>query len=859
MVVPRRDWKITLPSRKSSVLDQLPDLPVRACVPELRERLAAGHVVLTAETGSGKTTLIPLLLRDEPWLAGKRIIVLEPRRPAARMAAYRMSALLNEAVGATVGYQVRFEQRVSADTRVEVITEGLFLRRLQADPELSGIGLVVFDEFHERNQQADLSLAFTLDVARGLREDLRVLIMSASLDPAPLCALLPASPVHAGGRAFPVSVHHDRRDAELNQAVPACARLAGQALGETSGDLLVFLPGRREIQQFIEVSATQLTDEPLDVLPLFGDLDSAAQDRVLRPPLRRPRRVIAATDIAETSLTIEGISAVVDSGLARRPSFDPATGLTRLKTVRISRASAQQRAGRAGRLGPGRCYRAWTEARHARLEEAVVPELQQADLAPAVLEVAAWGSDIEALAWLNKPPAGAWAAGLELLEALGAVTAKGVVTARGRRMAKFPTHPRLAHLLDAASNAEQQRLAVDIAAILSERDPIRRGSAVVAGVDLAARLDLLVRFREHQKLPSTADLAALRQIDKVAQQLIRLCGKKTSSTRILTPRSVGTALLLAYPDRVAHASPGDGRRFLLRSGRAVVLPEGDPLSGSTWLVVASVDAGRREGRIDLAASVDQAAVRDICQAQLVSERVVHWDDAVKDIVARSISRLDAIVLSDAAVPLEADDPVLERLRQRACEVGIEQLFVLPDDLIARVGLMRRLEPDEGWPDFSSRGLTETLLDWLGPWVPARAGLRQIRKLDLGKVLRQYLGYALVRRLDDQLPSWFETAAGTRRRIQYSADADPVLALPLQEMFGLAVGPSLASGRVALVLHLLSPAGRPLQITRDLAAFWAGAYSDVRKEMRGRYPKHHWPEHPAAEVATRSLKRRRPRS
>lgn len=811
--------------------------------------------MLTAETGSGKTTLLPLLLLDEPWLANRRILVLEPRRPAARMAAQRMAELLNESVGATVGYQVRFERRVSADTRIEVLTEGLFLRRVQDDPELTGVGLVVFDEFHERNLQGDLALALVLDVTRGLREDLRLLVMSASLDPAPLCRLMPASSVHASGRQYPVSVQHDSRDVGLREAVPACLRLVSRALEETAGDVLVFLPGRREIQALIDALQVYPPGAALEVLPLFGELDSAAQDRVLRPKVRGPRRVIAATDIAETSLTIEGISAVVDSGLARRPLFDVGTGLTRLRTIRVSRASALQRAGRAGRLGPGRCYRAWSEARHARLDAAAAAEIAQADLAPVALEVAAWGADVGALSWPDAPPQAAWAAGLALLRALGAVHDNGALTARGRRMARFPAHPRLAHLLDSAASVEDQRLAADIAAILSERDPLRRGNDAAAGVDLTARLDALSAFRRHRLSVSSADVTALRRVDQAARQLRRLCKKPTAE--VGGPWSAGTGLLLAYPDRVACRTAGNGRRYLLRSGRAALLPDGDRLSGSDCLVVAAVDGGDREGRIDLAAPIDRDAIETTLGAQITSQRELRWDERLRDVVARRVQRLDAIILRDEAVALQADDPVLDVVARRAGEVGLEQLLVLPEDLMARVELIRRLDPAGDWPDCSQAGLTRTLPEWLAAWLPSGAGLRQVRKLDLSAVLTHFLGRARAQRLDKLLPVSIDTPAGTRRRIRYEVDAEPVLALPMQEMFGEAIGPSLVNGRLPVVLHLLSPAGRPLQVTRDLAGFWAGAYADVRKEMRGRYPKHHWPEDPASASATRSVKRRRP--
>lgn len=810
--------------------------------------------MLTAEPGSGKTTLVPLLLLDEPWLAGRRILILEPRRPAARMAARRMAHLLNQRVGETVGYQVRFERRVSASTRIEVLTEGLLLRRLQADPELSDVGLVIFDEFHERHLQGDLSLAFCLDVAQGLRDDLRLLVMSASLDPAALCRLMPARAVRAVGRSFPVEIVHTSDDGDPRDPVPRCLRLLESACHDTGGDVLVFLPGRREIEVLLDAIAARWPGDALLPLPLYGDLGSEAQERVLQRPLGGPRRVIVATDIAETSLTIQGITAVVDSGLARRPVFDPKTGLTRLETQWINRASALQRAGRAGRLGPGCCYRAWSETRHARLADAAEPEIRLADLAGAVLQVAAWGTTIDGLSWLDPPPSAAWGNGVRLLEELGALQGRGGITPLGRRMSRFPTHPRLAHLLARAGTAQERQMAADVAAILSERDPLRGDGLPLAGVDITRRVDVLTQYRYHETLPDAVDRSALRQIEKASRQFLRLC--EPGDTRSETGMTAGECLLFAYPDRVAAVTPGDGRRYRLRSGRAARLRPDDPLIGQPFLVIAALDAGKREGRIDLAAAIDRSLIESVCASQIDDRRELRWDDARSDVVARRVRRLDALVLREEAVPLRPSDPIVGLLTERVDRVGLENVVPLPRALMARVELMRGLEPEAGWPDFTAEGLTATLGDWLAPWLVPGEGLRQLKRLDVTHLLRVHLGHDLEHRLKRQLPERFKTPAGTEHPIQYAFDADPMLALPMQELFGEAVGPRLADGRIPVVLHLLSPARRPLQITRDLSAFWAGAYAEVKKEMRGRYPKHFWPDDPASTPATRSLKRRR---
>jgi ATP-dependent helicase HrpB len=833
----------------------LPDLPVLQCLPELRLALSDGHAVLTAEPGSGKTTLVPLLLLDEPWLAGRKILMLEPRRPAARLAARRLALLSGRPLGEQVGYQVRFERRVSSQTRIEVLTEGLLVRRLQADPELPGVGLVIFDEFHERNLASDLAMALCMDVVRGLRDDLRLLVMSATLDPEPLCRLLPATTVNAPGRQFPVDVVQDGVDAGTGTLVERCAALVGRALDETLGDVLVFLPGRREIEALCARLTESLRGSGPIFHALYGDLDAAAQDRALSPDPGGRRRVIVATDIAESSLTIDGIPAVVDGGFARRPRFDPNSGLTRLETRRITRASAAQRAGRAGRLGPGRAYRAWTPARDLRLDARPVPEIREADLAPLALELANWGTAPDRLSWLDPPPASAWRQGLDLLVRLGAVARPMALTEQGRAMAALPLHPRLAHLLVAAPAGPARSRAVDLAAMLSEGDPVRGAARRSVGADLQWRLERLDDLRNRRELPVDVDRSRLRRIDRVARQLADLsnpAGRGDDSV----PPGLGALLFAAYPDRLAQCTPGDGTRYRLRGGRAVILDATDPLAGAPYLVVADLDAGRRDGRVFLAAVIDAASLERLCANEISDERALRWDPGVGDVVARRVRRLDALVLRDEPVALEASDPVFAVLAEHVRSVGVGRVFDLPENLLARVALMRRLEPDADWPDTRPEGLEASLEDWLQPWLPTGGGLRALRQHPVETMLEAWLGHERVRYLATQLPSYYPTPAGTRRRIDYTADGGPVLALPMQELFGEPVGPAVADGRVSLLLHLLSPAGRPLQVTRDLGGFWRGAYDDVRKEMRGRYPKHFWPEDPTKATPGQSLKRRR---
>lgn len=831
---------------------KLPDLPVMQCVSALRDALSAGHAVLSAEPGSGKTTLVPLLLINESWLGGRKILMLEPRRPAARMAARRMSELLGQALGSTVGYQVRFERKISAATRVEVLTEGLLLRRLQADPELSDVGLIIFDEFHERNLQGDLSLALALDVAQGLRDDLRLLVMSASLQIGPLLSMLPATEVNAQGRTYPVSIEQANGDPDPRNPIPACLQALERAIAATSDDVLVFLPGRREIERMSE-AVRERWGNTHEVARLFGDLPAKDQDKVLRRGRGAKRRVILSTDIAETSLTIEGVGAVVDSGLARRPVFDPATGLTRLLTRWISKASALQRAGRAGRLGPGHCFRAWSEARHARLDDWTTAEILQADLCPLVLELANWGLNAStALCWLDTPPTASWRQAATLLRQLGALDDSGRITPAGKLMSRIPAHPRLAHMLAGATTPVDQALVADIAALLSERDPLRRQSRIPVGADVGLRLDALAAWRQKTSKNGGIDQPAMRRIDQIARQFLPLCSDPEPQ-RASTP-SPGLSLAMAYPDRVALCTSGDGRRYLMRNGRAALLDENDPLRGQRFLAVADVDAGAREGRVWLAAPLDQHEFDRLFAAEMTRVREIRWDAGRKDVVARAVVRLGALTLKDEAVPLRPGDPVIAVLLEQLADQGLARFFADPVELRARVCLIRAAEPASDWPDFSESTLLASTDEWLLPWLNEGQGVAQLRALKLEDTLIQTLGWDRMRYLDRMLPTHYETPAGTRRKISYT-DQQPSLAVPLQEMLGEATGPLLAEGRVPLLLQLLSPAGRPLQLTQDLSAFWSGAYDEVRKEMRGRYPKHYWPDDPLKAKATRFTKRR----
>ena len=844
-----------------------PDLPIETVLPDIRAALSDGTgLVLQAPPGAGKTTMVPLALLGEPWLAGRRIVMLEPRRLAARAAAHRMAQLLGEETGETVGYRVRLDTRVSPRTRIEVVTEGVLGRFLQEDPALEDTGLVIFDEFHERSLHADLGLALTLQSREVLRDDLRLLVMSATLDGGPIARLLGDAPiVTSEGRTYPVEVRWSERRpaARIEDAVAATVR---EALRREPGDVLVFLPGAGEIRR----TETLLAGVPDDtrVFPLHGTLPLALQDEAIRPSAPGRRKVVLATSIAETSLTIEGVRAVVDSGLARVPRFSPRTGMTRLETVRVTRASAEQRRGRAGRVAPGVCYRLWSEAEHAGLVPFQRPEILEADLAPLALELAAAGvSDPAELKWLDAPPVAAFAQARELLRELDALDDAGPgrsrasrgITPHGRRMAGLALHPRLAHMLlsaQASGDPGTVATACDLAALLSERDVLQPD--VGTGMsDVRLRLELL-RDPESRGEPAfvhglAVSRDALRRARVEAQhwrRTLRLAGSARSRDE-----HAGVLLALAYPDRVAQRRAGAGQRYLLRNGRGAVLGAGDPLAASPWLVAAELDDRRPESRVFLAAPVALEEIEARFGDQVQREELVEWDAAQRAVTARRLTRLGALVLGDAPVR----DPDPERVARALLDaVRREGLGLLPWSDAAR-RLRERMAflhaADPSWPDVSDAALVATLDDWLLPRIVGVRRLDDLARTDLADALLGLLGWEQRRALDELAPTHVTVPSGSRLPVDYGDPAAPVLAVRLQEMFGLAETPRIARGRVPLVLHLLSPAHRPVQVTRDLAGFWRTSYFDVRKDLRGRYPKHHWPEDPMEAEPTRRAKRK----
>ena len=888
-------------------------LPVDAILPELKKAvLRSSSVVLHAPPGAGKTTRVPLALLDLIPPTQGRIIMLEPRRIAAVSAAKWMARMLGQEVGETVGYSIRFDRKVSDRTRIEVVTEGILTRRMQSDPGLEDIAMVIFDEFHERSLHADLALSLCLDL-RNLREDLKILVMSATLECGPISSLLGEAPVITSeGRIFPVEERHipDKKDIPLTERIVNTVRTA---LIETSGDILVFLPGAGEIHNCSEALRTltgikgigQKSGE-ISLHPLYGDLPFEEQERAILPS--NFRKIVLATNIAETSLTIEGVQVVVDSGLTRRLQYDPSTGMNRLITVPISKASAEQRKGRAGRLGPGICYRLYSKHVFQSMIPFAPPEILVSELSSLVLELAVWGvKDPLKLSWLDAPPPSAWETARLLLTELGAFDEKGMVTHAGKIIAKLPLHPRLARLVQRAEELGCTRLGADLSALLSERDVIRRtdNTAYSKEADISARLDILQQQRKSGKIPVKTDARSLRSVERTSKQLMRLmtntkefiskppsplptgqagspspfrgegCNiapplrggdkgegdvygftndliNKFSTENTVNEEMISRLLLCAFPDRVAKLREEGKGRFLLSQGRGVRLSPLSSLIKSPFIIAVNVDAGdKAEGFVHLAAPLDEEIIRQECSGQIKTLRRIEWDKRDSRIVATVEERLGFVVLSTKPFnPL--DEEVVPLLCEAIRSSSSEMLNFTKEvrQFQGRIALMQRSFPEEKWPELSDEQLTSIPEDWLLPWLGRIRSAHALSNLDILPALRALFSRKQQHLLDERAPVSILVPSNSRIAIDYASGDIPVLAVKLQEMFGLADTPKIAEGRVKILLHLLSPARRPVQITQDLRGFWNSSYQMVKKEMKGRYPKHPWPDDPWSAIPTR---------
>ncbi|MHC8303315.1 ATP-dependent helicase HrpB [Pseudomonas sp. ZS1P83] len=835
-------------------------LPIDEVLPALREALATRHeAVLEAPPGAGKTTRVPLALLNEPWLAGQTILMLEPRRLAARAAAERLASELGEKVGETVGYRIRLDSKVGPKTRIEVVTEGILTRRLQDDPALEGVGLLIFDEFHERSLDADLALALSLNGRELFRDDqpLKILLMSATLEGERLAGLLDDAPIlRSEGRMYPVAMRWGRPFQSGEFIEPRLVQTILEALNDETGSVLVFLPGQAEIRRVHQQLADALGESTQVLLcPLHGELDLAAQRAAIDPAPAGFRKVVLATNIAETSLTIDGVRVVIDAGLARVPRFDPGSGMTRLDTQRISRASATQRAGRAGRLEPGVCYRLWSQDQHEQLAAYASAEILSADLAGLALQLGRWGVTPGQLVWLDVPPAAAYAQAQDLLERLGALDAEAL-TRHGQAMAELPAHPRIAHLLLRGQALGLAEMACDVAALLGERD-ILRG----AGADLHSRL-VLLSGEERAARGAQGGVQRARQLARQYRGYLR--GKASEPVSDPDhPRWLGALLALAYPDRVAQQRRAGGAEYRLANGRAALFAEADSLMKQPWLVIADLGSrqGQREERIYLAADFDPALFDSVLAEQVRCVDQLDWDEREGVLRAERQRKVGELILSRE--PLSGLD---ETARSQALvnlvrRKGLELLPWTPElrQWQARVALLRQLDLGSKelseWPDVSDAALLKNLEHWLMPYLGKVSRLSHFANLDLSSIVHNLLPWPLPQRLDELVPHHLSVPSGSSIRLDYS-EQPPILAVRLQELFGLAETPRIAGGRQVVKLHLLSPARRPVQVTQDLANFWRSTYAEVKKDLKGRYPKHYWPDDPLVAEATARIKPRK---
>ncbi|WP_138439783.1 ATP-dependent helicase HrpB [Marinobacter alexandrii] len=823
-------------------------LPIDEILPELKKTLEqSATLLLQAPPGAGKTTRVPLALLDAPWRDDKTILMLEPRRLAARSAARFMAKQLGEKPGQTVGYRTRLDTKVSSATRIEVVTEGILTRLIQADPMLEDYAAVLFDEFHERSLQADLGLALVRESQQALREDLRVLVMSATLDTGPIARVLGEVPVlRSEGRAFPVEVLYRPAPAQARRVWMADRVVAviHEALQDQPGSVLVFLPGAGEIRRVAQQLRGAVPDDVV-VTPLFGNLKSDEQDRAIAPAMPGQRKVVLATAIAETSLTIEGVRVVIDSGQQRRAVFDANSGMTRLITGRVSKASAEQRKGRAGRVEPGVCYRLWSEAEQFGLADFTPPEIQEADLAPLVLELAQWGArSPDQVAWIDTPPQAHWHQAVALLQWLDMLAPDGAITEHGKAARELGVHPRLAHMVLRGRAQGLGGLAADLAALLGDRDLLGPG----AGADLHERVRLLHGERGH----GSVDPARLQSVRQAAK---RLDGSVGRSQKPPTESEVGRLLAQAYPDRIGRRRAGQVPRYQLSNGKGASLREDDALARHDWLVAAELDGQSREATIYLAAPVDLADLEQDLVSHIHEAEEAVWDDKRGTVIARRVRKLGELVLAEQALPQPDPALIQQGLLNAVRQKGLASLpwSKSARQWQARVQMLANTGSGD-WPDVSDAALLTSLGSWLAPFLPGLKRWSDLQGLNLQQALQSLLDYSQQQQLEELAPKALTIPTGQSVALDYTTGNGPVLAAKLQALFGWSETPRLADGQVPVVIHLLSPAQRPLAVTADLASFWRNAYPEVRKDMRGRYPKHPWPEDPFTAEAQRGTKK-----
>lgn len=817
--------------------------PVTDIIPEVKRHLAVQNtLLLTAPPGAGKSTILPLALMSEPWLKSKKIVVLEPRRLAASSIAYRMADLLGERIGNTVGYRIRFDNKVSVNTRIEVVTEGILTRMLHSDNALENVGLVVFDEFHERSIHADTALALSREVQNILRPDLRLLVMSATLDVAKMAQMLDAPVVESKGMMHPVEVVYTGEQDPL-QIPELCSRTIVRAMKENEGDLLAFLPGQAEIKRCAELLRRQAGG--FVVHSLYGQMSHAEQQAAMQPDPKGNRKIVLATSIAETSLTIEGVKIVVDSGYTRKSVFDPRTGLSGLKTVQVSIDSADQRAGRAGRVTAGICYRMWSKATHSRLALFRTPEILDSDLTPLLLDLLEWGiPDADSLFWLNSPPSSALNSARQLLIGLGAID-RDKITAHGREIHRLPCHPRLANMLVLARQAGTLSLATDIAALLEERDPLDR---LMAGADLTYRIEGLRQYRSGYQADKKWG-----KIERTAASYRKLFAISANNSNF-DHNAAGLLIAYAYPERIAVAKSDSNGHFRMANGQSAVVPHDDDLSREQWIAIAQVDSQKGHGKVFLAAPLNPADVEHLARR----DENIRWDSRRGQLMATNDLRIGSIILHSK--PLTSPDPHrLEKVIAETVRVEGANLFNFSEDVKQwqnRVLSLRVWNPHQEWPDVSTDELLQNNEKWLGPYYSQLRKSEDFKSINLAGVLQQLLDYEHQSLLEQLAPPVITVPSGSRIKLLYSSDgADPVLPVRLQEIFGLLNTPRVNGGNNNVVVHLLSPGFKPVQVTSDLNSFWQNAYFEVRKELKRRYPKHSWPENPLEAEAVRGAKKR----